>query len=424
LGGFQQIVSQLVLILITVAAILIYNPVLFPVLFIILTPPLIFTGYLMKRKLNAIRKTAKPVSEKAIQYLKEALSGFIEGNLYDTKPFFANRYHVSQSKFNHFLSEQQVVQNMPSRLMEIFAILGLGMLIAVNSFISHTHSLPIITIGAFMAAAYKIIPGIVKILNSSGQMKTYEFTVHDLLRDSPVPVSKSDLPGPALLSFSFERVFFSFKNGPLLKDLSFSVSKGDFVGLSAVSGKGKTTLVNLLLGFLEPESGAIKLNGVRVAKEERQRFWKRISYVTQQPLLICDTILKNVALEETHFDFQRLEEVIRITGLKELITNYAEGFNKIIAENGRNLSGGQRQRMTIARALYRHADLIILDEPFSELDRDSENELLRFFSELALEGKIILLITHNRESLSFCNKIISLDEKRTALFGDIDPRFS
>jgi ABC-type bacteriocin/lantibiotic exporter with double-glycine peptidase domain len=107
-----------------------------------------------------------------------------------------------------------------------------------------------------------------------------------------------------------------------------------------------------------------------------------------------------------------------------LIANYAEGYNKIITENGKNLSGGQRQRIVIARALYKDAGLIILDEPFSELDRRSKNCLLNYFSELANAGKIIILITHNKESLSFCNKIISLDEKRSTFIGDINPWLS
>lgn len=111
---------------------------------------------------------------------------------------------------------------------------------------------------------------------------------------------------------------------------------------------------------------------------------------------------------------------MRVTGLKDLITNYAEGYNKTITENGKNVSGGQRQRIAIARALYKDADVIILDEPFSELDRYSEDGLLKYFSELSRQRKIIILITHNQESLLFCNKIISLDEKRSALIGDID----
>jgi ABC-type multidrug transport system fused ATPase/permease subunit len=183
LGGFQQILSQSVLILITIIAILIYNPVLFALLFVILAPPIILISFLMKKRINSIRKTAKDISEKTIQYLKEALTGFIESNLYNGKPFFSKRYNVSQSQFNDVLSEQLVVQNMPSRVIEMFAILGLLILILIHSFTANTNSISIITLGAFIAAAYKIIPGIVKILISSGQIKTYEFTIDYLVKN-------------------------------------------------------------------------------------------------------------------------------------------------------------------------------------------------------------------------------------------------
>ncbi|MGN6532292.1 MAG: ATP-binding cassette domain-containing protein [Ginsengibacter sp.] len=420
LTGFQQIISQGVLILFTIIAVLIYNPIFLFLIFVIITPAIIIAASLMKRKLTTIRKTAKPLSEKAIQYLKESLSAFIESNLNHSKNFFAKRYHAAQSKFNNILSDQLVIQNLPSRLIEIFAILGLVVLILINSLTANTNSISIITLGAFMAAAYKIIPGIVKILNSSGQIKAYDFTIEDLLQNNSNSFKKINQNIPALQSIAFKNVFFNFKNDLVLKNLSLTILEGDFIGLSGISGKGKTTMINLLLGFLDPCYGSILLNGISTETEDRQQFWKQISYLKQETLLIYDSILKNITLNENDFDFQKLEEVTRATGLKELIENYPEGYNKIITENGKNLSGGQRQRIAIARALYKESDLIILDEPFSELDWLSEERLLHYFSELARTGKMIILITHHKESLSFCNKIISLDEKQPACFGDID----
>ncbi len=152
---------------------------------------------------------AKPVSEKTLQHLKEALSGYVESNLYERKDFFSDRYHMSQSGFNIFLSEQHAIQNMPSRLIEVFAILGLFVLILINSFTSNSNSVELITLGAFMAAAYKIIPGIVKILNSNGQIKTYEFTVNDLLQTEAYPrcIAKEQI-NKKLYSVEFKKCFF------------------------------------------------------------------------------------------------------------------------------------------------------------------------------------------------------------------------
>ena len=109
-------------------------------------------------------------------------------------------------------------------------------------------------------------------------------------------------------------------------------------------------------------------------------------------------------------DDARLEAAIAEAGLTELIGSSPEKSDKLIAENGKNISGGQRQRIAIARALYKDADMIILDEPFNELDEASEGRLLAHFKRLSEKGKIVILITHRQQSLSFCNKTLSLDE--------------
>ena len=412
LGGLQQIISQSILIFITLVAIFIYNPVLLPLLFVILGPPLILVGVLMRKKLIQIRQSAKTASEKTLQHVKEALSGFVESNLFDRKKFFADRYEASQIKFNNFLSEQQVIQNMPSRLIEIFAILGLLVLILINSFASPYPGVQVITIGAFMAAAYKIIPGIVKILNSQGQIKTYSFTITELLqKKEPITVPPKRSKNPSLHYAEFKNVSFSYNGEMILRNLSFCMTRGKIIGFTGKSGKGKTTIINLLLGFIDEQEGSIHLNGIATTSQDRKEFWKKISYVKQQPFIMYDSMLNNITLDETFCSIERLSNVVKAAGLEQLVEDKHQAFVKILHENGKNISGGQRQRIAIARALYKKADLIILDEPFSELDKIAEHQLLNFFKGLASSGKMIILVTHSKESLSFCDTIISLDEK-------------
>ena len=406
LRGVQQIISQSILILLTIIPILIYNPVLFPILFLILTPPVLLIVLFMKRRLNAVRISGKATSEKSIQHLKEALSGFIESNIYNAKDFLTERYHRLQAKLNTYLSEQLIIQDMPSRLIEIFAILGLFVLIVINSFTSSSGSVQVLTIGAFVAAAYKIIPGIVKIINSVGQVKTYSFTMADLLYRKEDTAVKHKEAAPGITGIEFKNVSFSYGTEKVLDNFSANISRGDFVGLSGMSGKGKTTVINLLLGFLNPSCGSIYINGVLTDAAARQAYWHNISYIKQQPFLIFDSILNNIILSNDCDDMLKMEGIIKATGIEGL----QESYNKVITENGKNISGGQRQRIAIARALYKDAGLLILDEPFNELDRESENVFMQLFSELSNDGKIILLITHHKESLSYCNKIISLDE--------------
>lgn len=409
LRGLQQIINQAILIIITVVSILLYNGRLFLILFLILCPPIILVSYLMKQSLSNARSNSKKAAEKSIQYLYEALTGFIESNLYHKYTFFENRYSWKQSQLNKHLAQQQNIQGMPSRLMEIFAIFGFFLLIVIDSV--YTNTIPIITIGAFMAAVYKIIPGIVKILNSIGQIKTYQFTIEDLIKINTVMNEKKrDQLMDNLQSIEFVNVSFNYDGVSVLDKFNMQIREGDFVGIVSVSGKGKTTLLNLLLGFLNPIDGYIRINAQLASRQQLQKCWNKIAYSKQQPFLINDTILNNIVLDD-EIDHRRLAEATNISGLRDFVEQQIEGYNIKVEENGKNISGGQKQRIVLARAFYKNYDLLILDEPFKELDEESESKILHQLQVIASKGKIVILVTHNPNNLSFCNKIISLDDE-------------
>jgi ABC-type multidrug transport system fused ATPase/permease subunit len=415
LGGVQQIITQTVLIALAIAGILFFNARLFLLILVILLPPVIAIFYGIKRRMSAVRGRARISSEKSLQHLQEALSGFVESNIYDKNDIFLNKYLTHQRRYSKYLSNQTIVQGLPSRIIEIFALLGVVILIVLNKGAGGSEPAAVITIGVFMAAAYKIIPGIVKILSLSSQINTYAFTLENLAAKAPVggEVVRSRGGGTRLdiRSIQFSDVRFRYSGQVVLKQFNLSAVAGDFVGIAGPSGKGKTTVLNLLLGFLTPDEGEIRINDQITDMEARKGYWPAMSYVRQQSWLIHDTILNNIALHDDLFDERRLQQAIELSGLQSLIDSFPEKIGKIIMENGRNISGGQRQRIVLARALYKAADLIVLDEPFNELDEESEYRMLMHLAKLAQKGKLIILITHNKKSLSFCNKVVSLEEE-------------
>jgi ABC-type bacteriocin/lantibiotic exporter with double-glycine peptidase domain len=399
--------TECVLIILTVVAILLYDAGLFLLLLVSLLPAVILISFLARRRLRHIRVHLKTIGEKAIQYLKEALLGYVESNIYNKKSFFMQRYADYQQKLNNFLSDIQVIQGLPTRSVEVFAVLGLFILLAINQR-GNTGLVSIVTIGAFIAAAYKIIPGIVKVVNLNNQVRTYLFTVSNLgYRRSK---SRSSPSSKAIDSIEFHSVGFLYEGKEVLKNLDLQIQKGEMVGISSPSGRGKTTLINLMLGFLEPAQGEILFNNEETSHEERKQFWKEISYVKQQPFLIYNTILNNITLDEVEPDKQLVKFAVDASGLDDLIKKNELGIHAIISENGKNISGGQRQRIALARAFYKNASLIILDEPFNEMDEASETKILHHLKNLCAEGKTIILITHNKRSLSFCTKIFPLNE--------------
>ena len=409
LAGIQQIITQTFLIIVTVIAILIFNVKLFFILLVLLVPPVIAIAYLIKKRIAAARKNVKKSGERSLQHLREALAGYVESKIYDKETFFTKRYTGFQRQLNDHLAALQIVQGMPGRLMEVFAVLGFLLLMLISK--SGDGNADILTIGLFMAAAYKIIPGVVKILNSSGQVRTYDYTIKDLAPDATITktvnIIESEDP---IRSVECRNISFNHDHQKILSQFSCMLRSGELAGISGISGKGKTTLANLLLGFVSAQEGEIFVNGLPADNAALQSLWKKIAYVKQDPFLINDSIVKNITLNEEHFNPTKMNAVIAATGLKELLGRHPEGWNKIVTENGKDISGGQKQRIAIARALYKDADLIILDEPFNELDSGSEQLLLQHLRALASEGKIILLITHNKESLAYCHHIIALDE--------------
>jgi ABC-type multidrug transport system fused ATPase/permease subunit len=411
LGGSQQMITQGILILLAIAGIVFFNARLFFLLLVILLPPVFALSWILKGKLHSVRKNAQRSSEKSLQHLQEALAGYVESNIYDRNDVFLDRFLHHQRKYNSYLSGAIILQGAPVRFIEVFALLGVVVLIILHQWSGTAGNSAVITIGVFMAAAYKIIPGIVKILNLSGQINTYAFTLQRLPAGDEAGIKKDKTAEVAgIKSVRMEDIDLSYNGQYVLKGLGLEMQAGDFLGIEGPSGKGKTTIINVLLGFLKPEKGKVVINGNDSMKEE---YWKRIAYVKQQSFLIHDSIRNNITLNGAACDEMRLSKVIDAVGLAGVIDAFPQQLDTMIMENGRNISGGQRQRIVLARALYKDADLIILDEPFNELDEAAECALLRYFRQLAQAGKMVILITHNRKSLSFCNKIISLHEERS-----------
>lgn len=409
LSGVQQIFTQSFLILIAISAIIIFNAKLFFLLLVILLPPVIAVFYFIKKRLSRYKTQIWYNNDKSFQYLTDALKGYVDANIYNRNGFFLNRFLHYRQKFSLHHFDSISLQTLPARAIEIFAVLGLFILIAIAKWTGSTGT-EFLTVGAFMAAAYKIIPGAVKIINTLGQIKAYELSISGLEQNAGLETNTAASVKSHIFSLAFKNVSFGYANASVFKNFSFHLQKGDFLGIAGKSGKGKTTVLNLILGFLSPSDGEILVNNCVMDKKSMKALWPSISYVRQQAFLIHDSIRSNITLEEETSDEVALRSAIQAAGIEDMLSGNDDGLQQLVTENGKNISGGQQQRIVLARAIYNNADLILLDEPFNELDEGSEQFLLDHFKQLAESGKLVVLITHNKKSLAFCNKIISLDE--------------
>lgn len=413
LAPIQQVFTEAVLIILTIAAIIIFNAQLFLLLLIILLPPVIVAGWLTKKKGHKARSYIKNSRTTMWQHLHESIAGFVESNIFDKNAYFTERYATAQQALNMHQSHLHSMQALPARLTEIFAVFGLLVLIAISHWWGNgQYATQLVTLGAFMAAAYKIIPGIARILNSTGQLRTYSFTIHELVKQNKaVDLAPVDNTPLHIQSITLEQIGFSYDHKPVLDHFSGQFQSGDFVGIAGSSGNGKTTLLNILLGFVTPHTGKVYINQQPTTSLQRKQYWHQIAYVKQQPFFMYDTLLANITLngrQPREGAGQRLQKALDISGVSEWLSQLPDGLNTLLTENGKNISGGQRQRIALARALYKEANLLILDEPFSELDEKAEEKLLHHLQQLAAAGNIVILITHNKKSLHWCNKIITL----------------
>ncbi|MDO5096787.1 MAG: ABC transporter ATP-binding protein [Peptostreptococcaceae bacterium] len=206
----------------------------------------------------------------------------------------------------------------------------------------------------------------------------------------------------------FKNVSFSYEDkNPVIENLSFVFQKGDIVGIVGSSGSGKSTLMDLILGIWDGYRGQIMIGDDELNTLERSSYHRKIAFVGQMPFLFSGSIKENVAFDGQ--DFVRVTESLALSKADEIMQEKG-GLKSHILTGGGNLSGGEKQRINLARALYKEADLIILDEFTSALDHEIEKVVVSNLKEFAKEDKIVLIITHRKEPLSICNKIIDMDE--------------
>ena len=204
----------------------------------------------------------------------------------------------------------------------------------------------------------------------------------------------------------------TIKKTQILHGISIEVRSGEIVGLLGPNGAGKTTLIKIICGFLDPTKGQVKLNGTDIRNYNRKDYYKLFSAVFQDFSLLAGTIAENVAQTE-NFDLKQVKNCIKKAGLlpkiEALPDKYQTFLNREVYKNAIMFSGGETQRLMLARALYKDAPFIILDEPTAALDPIAEAEIYEKFNEITGD-KTAIYISHRLSSCKFCDKIVVFHE--------------
>ena len=219
--------------------------------------------------------------------------------------------------------------------------------------------------------------------------------------------------GRAAGHLQFEGVGFTYPgaHAPALSNVSLDVQPGQTVALVGISGGGKSTFVNLVTRFYDPQAGRILLDGVPYTELALGSLRAQLAMVSQNVVLFDDTLAANIAYGAERIDYERLAAAVKAAHLTEVVAKLPDGVESMIGENGMRLSGGQRQRVAIARAIYKDAPLLILDEATSALDNESERAVQAALDTL-MAGRTTLVIAHRLSTIEGADRIVVMEQGR------------
>jgi ATP-binding cassette subfamily B protein len=323
----------------------------------------------------------------------------------------------------------QVLGNIPRFGIEALAIVLVATLAYHMALSSEGLNGAIPVLGALVLGAQRMLPLVQEIYLSVVTLRgNRQSTVDALdLMDQPMPpIIAFGATETVPFSRSIRLRDLSFGYAPdaplVLKELDLEILKGARVGFIGSTGSGKSTLLDLLMGLLEPTSGAIVVDDLPIDSYARRRAWqRRIAHVPQSIFLSDGSAAENIAfgLPKAHIDMTRVRAAAQKARIASTIESWSQGYEAAVGERGVRLSGGQRQRIGIARALYKNADVVIFDEATSALDNQTEAEVMEALDNLDRD-LTIFLVAHRLTTLRGCDLVVELKDGQVARTGSYD----
>ena len=331
------------------------------------------------------------------------------------KPFIDKFEKLSKFAFN--ASKNSTISGIAPKVWLEFAATLILIVVVTIEFHNHGSleaALPILSV--FGMALFRLIPSfsrclncvqVVRFLKPSFQIIEEHLLEEDLIENTPLV--RQDVSN----TLKLDNVTVSYGDKTILNDVSVSLKKGKIYGVTGASGEGKTTLINTIIGLIQPRSGEVSVDG-KVVNSKNQSCLLRVSYLPQKTELIDGSVYTNVALnfEHSEEDQTRIRESLELSSLND---GFIEGRqNQSIGEDGELLSGGQRQRLGLARAVYQSETLMVMDEPTSALDKVTENKVMKTICSFRKEH-IIIIVSHDQDVLDYCDYVLKVDRQKVVM---------
>lgn len=427
LGSVNNILADFALVIILIIGLFYLDPLVSILTVLIFGGILLLLYILLQNKASYLGKNQAILSVKSIELIQEVLNSYRESMVGGKRPYYVNQIGSNQVKLARNGAKLTFLPSISKYVLEITVVLG-TLLISGLQFLK-TDSVRAVTIlSVFFAASARIVPALLRIQQnsiyikavSSASISTLEM-IEGLNKDHVVffENSYSNTHTGFDSTIELKNVFLSYQNDQnlALDNISIVINNGESVAIVGKSGAGKTSLIDVLLGVIEPQEGTIKISGVS-PKEAIYKWPGGISYLPQNPYLFNGTIRENVCsgYEKSQISEAEIWRALRVAQLEKFVLSLNNSLDTYIGDQGNKLSGGEKQRLGIARAILTKPKLLVMDEATSSLDSQTELEITKALTELKKDTTIIL-IAHRLSTTRSMDKIVYLEAGKITAIG-------
>lgn len=324
-----------------------------------------------------------------------------------TELFELNRFHEVNETFFRINMKSSYTSELVSPISEIIAAIGLAAVIFVGGRYVYEGSMTVGEFTAFLTAVglvFQPLKGVSNILGRIQDAQAASERVFQVLDQPNEIIDGTKLLNESVEQITYENVVLKFNNHYALKNINFTIVKGQTIALVGQSGGGKSSFINVLLRFFDPQSGQILINGHNIQDYTQHSLRSQIALVSQRVYIFHDTLAANVAYGQ-EIDEAKVKNALRMADALDFAESLAEGINTVMQEFGTNLSGGQRQRIAIARAIYKNSSVLVLDEATSALDNETEQKIQDVLERFS-KNKITILIAHRLSTIQNADQIL------------------